>query len=168
MKRQEATMTGLPGTSSGAGDPLAAAREFLASRRIALVGFSRNPKDYSRFLDAELRKRGIDVVPVHPAASQVDGRRCFLRVGDIDPPVDGALVMVPASQAEGVARDCLDAGLRRIWFHRGAGPGSASPEALALCVARGVNPISNLCPLMVIQGAGWPHRLHGWLRRRKR
>jgi hypothetical protein len=35
-------------------------------------------------------------------------------------------------------------------------------------VARGVNPISNLCPLMVIQGAGWPHRLHGWLRRRKR
>jgi predicted CoA-binding protein len=77
-------------------------------------------------------------------------------------------VMVPASQAEGVARDCLDAGVRRIWFHRGAGPGSASPEALELCVARGVTPISNLCPLMVIQGAGWPHRLHGWLRRRTR
>jgi predicted CoA-binding protein len=161
-------MTGLPEASSGAVDPLAPAREFLASRRIALVGFSRNPRDFSRFLDAEFRKRGIDVVPVHPDGSQMDGRRRFRRVGDIDPPVDGALVMVPASLAEGVARDCLDAGIRRIWFHRGAGPGSASPDALALCVARGVTPISSLCPLMVIQGAGWPHRLHGWLRGRKR
>jgi predicted CoA-binding protein len=148
-------------------DPVSRAREFLNSRRIALVGFSRNPKDFSRTLDAEFRRLGIDVVPVHPSAAEVDGRRCFPRVGDIAPPGDGALILVPASQAEAVVRDCLDAGVRRIWLHRGGGPGSASPEAVALCAARGVEPIVDLCPFMVISGAGWLHRLHGWFRLRQ-
>jgi predicted CoA-binding protein len=141
-------------------------QEFLSSRRIALVGFSRDPKDFSRMLDRELRQRGHEVVPVHPAAEEIDGRKAFPRVGAIQPPVEAALVLVPPAQAEGVVRDCLDAGVRRIWLHRGAGKGSASPEALALCTARGVVPVSDLCPMMALGGASWPHRLHGWFRRR--
>jgi predicted CoA-binding protein len=147
-----------------AADPLAPARDFLSSRRVAVVGLSRNPRDFSRVLDAALRKHGIEVVPVHPEAVEVDGRPCFARVGDISPPVEGALLLVPPAQAESVVRDCLDAGVRRIWFHRGGGRGSSSPEALALCAERGVNPVANLCPFMVLPGVGWPHRLHGWLR----
>jgi len=160
MALESATSIPMPG-------PISRAREFLTARRIALVGFSRNPKDFSRVLDGEFRRLGIDVVPVHPSAAEVDGRRCFPRVADIVPPVDGAFILVPAAKAEAVALDCLDAGVRRIWFHRGGGPGSGSPEAMALCRARGVTPVSDLCPFMVISGASWPHRLHGWFRRRK-
>lgn len=141
-------------------------RDFLASRRIALVGSSRDPRDFSRMIDAQLRQRGHDVVPVHPEGGERDGRPCFPRVGAIEPPVDAALLLVPPSGAAEVARDCLDAGVRRIWFHRGGGKGSASPEALALCAARGVEPIVDLCPMMVLPGAAWPHRLHGWFRGR--
>ncbi len=143
-------------------------KEFLASRRIALVGFSRNPKDFSRMLDAQLRERGYEVVPVHPEGGERDGRRAFPRVSAIEPPVEGALLLVPPALAESVVRDCLDAGLRRIWFHRGGGKGSASQEALALCKARGVTPVQDLCPMMVLPGASWPHRLHGWFRARGR
>jgi predicted CoA-binding protein len=139
-------------------------QRFLASRRIALVGFSRNPRDFSRSLDAALRRRGHEVVPVNPALAEVEGRRCFPRVSAVDPPVEAALVLVPAPRAAGVVADCLDAGITRIWLHRGGGAGSASPEAMALCVARGVEPVTDLCPLMVLPGAGWPHRIHGWLR----
>ena len=160
MALESATSTPVPGQDSRA-------REFLTSKRIALVGFSRNPKDFSRFIDREFRRLDIEVVPVHASTPEVDGRRCFPRVTDITPPVDGAFILVPAAKAEAVALDCLDAGVRRIWFHRGGGPGSASSAALALCSQRGVRPISDLCPFMVISDAGWPHRLHGWLRRRK-
>ncbi len=139
-------------------------QEFLSSRRIALVGFSRNPKDFSRMLDAQFRERGYDVVPVHPEAAELDGRKAYPRVGAIESPVDAALVLVPPTMAEAVARDCLDAGVRRIWFHRGGGKGSASPEAVALCTTRGVTPIQDLCPMMALPGASWPHRLHGWFR----
>ena len=72
-------------------------KEFLASRRIALVGFSRNPKDFSRMLDAQLRERGYEVVPVHPEGGERDGRRAFPRVSAIEPPVEGALLLVPPS-----------------------------------------------------------------------
>src|SRR5512136_324653 len=89
-------------------------QEFLASRRVALVGFSRDPKDFSRMLDAQLRSRGYEVVPVHPEGGERDGRTCFPRVSSVEPPVDAALLLVPPAQAEGVARDCLDAGVRRI------------------------------------------------------
>ena len=82
----------------------------------------------------------------------------------IAPAVEGALLLVPPGQAEGVVRDCLDAGVRRIWLHRGSGHGSASPEALALCASRGVTPVVDLCPMMALPGTSWPHRLHGWFR----
>jgi predicted CoA-binding protein len=145
-----------------------AVQEFLSSRRIALVGFSRNPKDFSRMLDAQLRERGYEVVPVHPEAAELDGRRAFPRVGAVEPPVDAALLLVPPSQAEAVVRDCLDAGVHRVWLHRGGGPGSASPEAISLCRSRGVEPVVDLCPMMALPGASWPHRLHGWFRTRGR
>lgn len=137
---------------------------FLSARRVALVGHSRDSKDFSRRLDDELRGRGYDVVPVHPDGGERDGRTCFRTVGEIRPPVDAALVLVPPARAESVARDCLDAGVRHVWFHRGGGPGSASPAALALCASRGVEPVVDLCPMMVLPGAGWIHRLHGWFR----
>jgi predicted CoA-binding protein len=145
-----------------------AVQEFLSSRRIALVGFSRNPKDFSRMLDAQLREQGYEVVPVHPEAAELDGRRAFPRVGAVEPPVDAALLLVPPSQAEAVVRDCLDAGVHRVWLHRGGGPGSASPEAISLCRSRGVEPVVDLCPMMALPGASWPHRLHGWFRTRGR
>jgi hypothetical protein len=75
-------------------------QEFLASRRIALGGFSRKPKDFSRMLDARFRERG------------------YVRVIAVEPSVQAALVIVPPSLAESVVRDCLDAGMRRIWSHR--------------------------------------------------
>lgn len=142
------------------------ARAFLAAGRIAVVGVSRNEKDFSRMVFRELVGRGLDVVPVNPALAQADGRAAFARVQDVVPRADAAIVLAPAARAEEVVRDCLAAGVRRIWFHRGAGPGSASPQALALCRERGVAVVQGLCPFMALQGAGFPHRVHGFFRRR--
>lgn len=144
---------------------LTLAREILAQPRIALVGLSRNEKDFSRMLFRELVRRGREVVPVNPALDHAEGRRCFPRVSAVDEPVDAAIVLVAPAQAEAVVQDCLAAGVRRIWFHRGAGRGSASAAALSLCAASGVEPVTDLCPMMALPDAGFPHRLHGFVRR---
>jgi predicted CoA-binding protein len=39
---------------------------FLASKRIAFIGLSHNPKDFSRHLFREFVEHGYDVVPVNP------------------------------------------------------------------------------------------------------
>ena len=141
------------------------ARAFLATSRIAFVGVSRDEKDFSRGLLRALASRGFEVVPVNPALREAEGRACFARVKDVRPPPDAALLAVPPARAEEAVRDCLAAGVRRIWFHRGAGHGSASAAALALCRENGVAAIQGLCPFMALPDAGFPHRVHGFLRR---
>jgi predicted CoA-binding protein len=146
--------------------PLDRARVFLASRRIAVVGVSRNEKDFSRALLRELLRRGCDVVPVNPSLAEAEGRRAYGRVSEIEPPVDAALLLTSPAATDAVLPDVLAAGVRRVWFHRGAGPGSATPAALALCETSGVEVVHDLCPFMALPDAGFPHRLHGFLRRR--
>jgi predicted CoA-binding protein len=141
------------------------ARAFLASRRIAVVGVSRDAKDFSRMVYRELVTRGLDAVPVNPALVEAEGRRAFARVREVSPAPDAALLLVPSSRAEEVVRDCLSAGVHRIWFHRGGGEGAASDRALALCRENGVEVVEGLCPFMALPGASFPHRMHGALRR---
>ncbi|HYD41527.1 MAG TPA: CoA-binding protein [Anaeromyxobacter sp.] len=144
-----------------------AAERFLQLRRIAFVGVSRDRADFSRRVYEAFLARGYDVVPVNPAVPDVDGRPAFASVAEITPPVEGAYFLVPPAVAERAAREALDAGVRQLWFHRGGGPGAASPAALAQCAAAGVTPVTDLCPFMVLPGTGFGHRLHGWFRRRK-
>ncbi len=146
--------------------PLDRARAFLDVRRIAVVGVSRNEKDFSRTLLRELLRRGYDAVPVNPALAEADGRRAYGRVSEIDPPVEAALLLTSPAATDAVLRDALAAGVRKVWLHRGAGPGSATPAALALCEASGVEVVHDLCPFMALPDAGLPHRLHGFFRRR--
>ena len=141
------------------------ARAFLASRRIAVVGVSRDGQDFSRYLLRALLARGLDAVPVNPVLAEAEGRAAFRSVGEVSPAPDAALLVVPAARATDAVRDCLAAGVRRIWLHRGGGPGATSDEAIALCRASGVEPILGLCPFMALPGAAFPHRLHGRIRR---
>jgi predicted CoA-binding protein len=141
------------------------ARAFLALPRIALVGLSRDEKDFSRYVFRELVKRGVDVVPVNPGAAEVEGRRCFPRLADVQPPVAGALLMTAPAQAEQVLADCVAAGVKRVWFHRGAGKGAGDASDVAYCSSHGIEAVRDLCPFMALPGAGAGHRLHGWFRR---
>jgi predicted CoA-binding protein len=144
----------------------ARARRFLALPRFALVGVSRDEKSFSRAVLRELVRRGFDVVPVGPAAAEaeLDGRRGAARVRDLWPAVDGAILMTPPGRTVEAVEDCLGAGVREIWMHRGAGPGAATPEAIAACRAAGVEPITGLCPFMALPEAGWFHGVHAFFR----
>ena len=143
---------------------LSRAREFLGARRIALVGASRDPKSFSRSVMKELVARGYEVVPVNAAGGEIGGRAAFATVREIVPAPEAALLMTPPSRTAAAVADCLGVGVQKIWLHRGGGAGAASPEALALCRAAGVEPVTDLCPFMVLSDTGWFHRLHGFFR----
>jgi predicted CoA-binding protein len=138
---------------------------FLRCRRLALVGVSRNARDFSRALLRELLCRGYDVVPVNPTATEIEGRRCYATVAEVDPPVEGALLMTPPAQGPAAVQDCVRAGVRRIWFHRGVGPGAASPAALRMCAEAGMEVVPGECPFMFLPQTGLVHRIHGFFRR---
>jgi predicted CoA-binding protein len=137
---------------------------FLRCRRLALVGVSRDPRDFSRALMRDLMCRGYDVVPVNPATPMIEGLRCYGTVAEVAGPVEGALLMTPPAQGAAAVRDCLRAGVPRIWFHRGIGPGASSPEALRLCREAGVEVVDGECPYMFLPGASLFHRIHRFFR----
>lgn len=139
--------------------------DFLAQRRLALVGVSRHEPDFSRTLLQTLRDHGYDMVPVNPALTEVAGLRCYPRVQDIKPPVDGVLVMTPAAAAAQVVRDCIEAGIGRVWLHRGTGAGAVSTEAIELCQQSGIKLVAGQCPFMFLPEPAWFHRAHRYLKK---
>ena len=140
-------------------------REFLAQKRFAFVGVSRQPRDFSRMLFREFQKRQFQPVPVHPQASEIEGVKCFARVADIEPPVDSVLLMTPAAANANLAQECAAAGIKRVWFYRGGLAGAASATALQICEANGMRAIPGEGPFMFFEGTSWLHRFHGLVKK---
>jgi uncharacterized protein len=139
--------------------------DFLAQKRIAMVGVSRDPANFSVKLFEELCRRGYDVVPVNPHIAEVQGQRCFAHVQDVQPPVQAALMMTSPEVTETVARDCAEAGIPRVWMYRAGGKGAVSPKAIAFCEERGMRVVPGQCPFMFLPGAAGVHRFHGFIRK---
>jgi predicted CoA-binding protein len=149
---------------------IAAIRDFLGQKRLAFVGVSRQPNDYSRMLFREFGARGYDAVPVNPAAGEIEGRHCFASVREIEPAPDGVLLLTAPAVTEQVVGDCIQAGVKRIWIRRSGRKGAASEQALRECQTRGITVISGECPFMFLQGdyqqaGGWVHHFHGFLKK---
>lgn len=141
---------------------------FLGHKRIAAIGVSRNPADFTRNLLREFRKKGYEVIPVNPAVEEIDGTRCFARVQDLEPVVAAALLLTSPAATESVVRDCVAAGITHIWMYGTSGAGGAgavSQSAVDFCREHGVNVVIGECPFMFLPKAGFPHRVHGFIRK---
>lgn len=135
-----------------------AADEFLAQRRIAVAGVSRDTKQPANLIYRRLRENGYDVFAVNPSADTVEGDPCFPSVASIPPPLDGVVVVTPPDQSEHVVEDCAAAHVPRVWLHRGLGPGSLTDEAVACGREHGMSVIPGGCPNMFGRTADTGHR----------
>ena len=125
------------------------AAEFLAHKRIAVTGVSRNPKGHgSNFVYRRLRERGYEVFAVNPNADEVEGDPCYHDLKTIPGGVDAVVIGTRLEIAEDTMFECVDLGITRMWMHRSFGPGSVSEAAAAYGRSHGVTVIDGGCPLM--------------------
>ncbi|RPH96487.1 CoA-binding protein [candidate division KSB1 bacterium] len=137
--------------------------EFLKLERIAVVGVSRNEKEYSRAVFREMQTKGLPVVPVNPNVKQLDGTACYASLKDVPPPLQGAILLTNPAEVERLISDCAAVGLTHVWL-RGKGLRKGwSRETNALCDLCGMAIIEGHCPLMFLPDAVFIHRFHGWL-----
>lgn len=134
--------------------------DFLAQHRIAFVGASHDPKEFSATVYRELKARGYELHPVNPHATEIEGDPCVATVDELPDGIDGAIVMVPADASAGVVEACIGRGIPRVWLHKGGGPSSVSDEAVALCREHGIEVVDGACPMMFAEPVGWFHRIH--------
>jgi predicted CoA-binding protein len=127
----------------------AAASEFLANRRVAVTGVSRQPKNHgSNVVYQRLRERGYEVFAVNPNADEVEGDRCYHDLRSIPGGVDAVVIATRPEIAEETMRECADLGIRHVWMHRGPGAGSVSKAAADYGRQRGIAVIDGGCPCM--------------------
>src|SRR5438034_10877505 len=126
-----------------------AAAEFLAHKRVAVTGVSRNPKGHgSNIVYQRLRERGYEVFAVNPNADQVEGDRCYHDLRSIPGGVDATVIATRPETAEEAMRECAELGIRHVWMHRGPGAGSVSSAAAAYGRRCGIAVSDGGCPCM--------------------
>lgn len=141
---------------------LSAVENFLAQKRIAMVGISRQPYDIGAQLFEKFTRLGYEIVFVNPNVREIMGRPCYARVQDIQPSPDAALLLTSPAVSNAVVHDCAEAGIKHVWLYRGGGQGAVSDEAVAFCRERQINVIPGQCPFMFLKpvsGIHWCHRL---------
>lgn len=135
------------------------AQEFLSHQRFAVTGVSRHPKGHgSNAVYDRLKKRGYNVTAVNPNAETIDGDPCYPTVGAIPGGVEVVVIGTRPERAATTMQECIDAGVTRVWMHRGFGAGSVSPEAAKLGREHGVTVIDGACPLMYGEASDGGHR----------
>lgn len=69
-------------------DPAVIERVLTKTKYIAVVGHSPKPQRPSYQVSRYMRQQGYIVYPVHPAAKEIDGQRCYARLADVPGPID--------------------------------------------------------------------------------
>jgi len=126
--------------------------DFIASEPIAIVGVSRNPKKFGQMAFKELKDKGMNVIPINPAAEEILGIKAYPDVTALPPEVKGVIIMTKKEQTATIVRDAKAKGIKNIWIQQNAD----SKEALNELEGTDINYISGECILMYYK----PHSVH--------
>ncbi|TAK12118.1 MAG: CoA-binding protein [Anaerolineae bacterium] len=138
-----------------------AASEFLKQKRIAVVGYSRNPAETANAIFKKFQDNGYEVFAVNPAVERVDGVTCYASVKDIPGGVGAAMLVTTPEVSSIVARDCVESGVKWVWMHRSFGD-SVSAEAAQYLRGNHVGVIPGGCPMMFLD-ADPAHKAMCWM-----
>jgi predicted CoA-binding protein len=137
-----------------------AASEFLAHKRVAVTGVSRQPKSHgSNTVYKRLRERGYEVFAVNPNADEVEGDRAHKDLSSIPGGVEAVVIATRPEYAETTMHECADLGIKHVWMHWGAGGSSVSEAATDYGRQHGITVIDGGCPLMFGRTADLSHKV---------
>jgi predicted CoA-binding protein len=88
--------------------------------RIALVGASENPSKYGSIIYRDLRRKGIDVVPVNPNSERIHGDRAYASLAELPQKPDIVNIVTPPEISLLILKECLPLGYLDVWLQPGA------------------------------------------------
>ncbi len=136
-----------------------AASEFLANKRVAVTGVSREAKGHgSNVVYQRLRERGYEVLAINPNADEVEGDPCYHDLRSIPGGVEAVVIGTRPEVAEETMRECAELGIKHVWMHRGPGAGSVSEAAAEYGRRQGIAVIAGGCPCMFGPTADLAHK----------
>lgn len=113
----------------------------LNSKKIAVVGMSRDPEKAANFVPRYLMSSGYIVLPVNPTATEILGLKSYKSLLDLDVVVDVVDVFRPSDQVPEVAQQALKIRPKVFWMQEGI----YNTEAVKLLRESGITTVWNRC-----------------------
>lgn len=130
--------------------------DFYRQGPVAIVGVSRNKKKFGRTVYAELKKKGIAVLPVNPNTDTIDGDKCYKDVASLPEDVKAMVVITPKNKTEEIVKQAGNKGIKHLWIQQM----SDTPEALEIARQQGMNLIHGRCIMMFSEPVAGMHKFH--------
>jgi predicted CoA-binding protein len=131
-------------------------QKFLAPRKIAIAGVSRNDKKFGGVIFKELRQKGFVLYPINPNAEEIQGVKCYKSVSDLPSDVEHLFIVTRNTETESVAKAAIERGVKMIWIQQK----SDTPEAVKLIEDAGIPLIYKKCILMFADPVKSIHAFH--------
>ena len=119
--------------------------EMLSQEALAVAGVSRHGRGWGFEVWKHLRGKGIRAYAINPKAADILGEPAYACIADLPEPVGGIITVTPPASTVQIVRDCIEAGVTRIWMQ----PGSECDEAVELAEANGIQVSTGACMLLV-------------------
>ena len=106
-------------------------------KTVAVVGASNNRRKFGNIAVRAFQKAGYNVIPITPAATEVEGLRAYASVLDVAETIDLATIYVRPAIGARVIEQLAEKGIPEVWLNPGAGSSAIVARARAL----GIRPV---------------------------
>ncbi len=143
--------------------------EFLAQKKIAVVGVSDRRETGCNLAFRKFKTAGYRVSAVNPRLQTFDGEPCYPDLKALPEKPDAVFILANPRVTDEIVQQCVELGVKYVWMHcmMGVKPGlapnltSVSQSAAQLCRANGIQVIPGTCPNQFLE----PDFGHSMMRR---
>ncbi|PKQ32651.1 MAG: CoA-binding protein [Actinobacteria bacterium HGW-Actinobacteria-2] len=136
-----------------------AAEEFLAHRRIAVTGVSRDAGSHgSNTVFDRLVERGYEVFAINPNTETIGEHKAYPDLASVPGGVEAVVIGTSPIHAMATMQQAVELGITSVWMHRSVDAGSVDAAATAYGREHGVTVIDGGCPLMFGRAADGGHK----------
>ncbi len=129
-------------------------KNFLAQKRIAIVGVSDKRETGCNMAYTKFKEAGYQVYAVNPRITTYAGAPCYPDLKSIPEKPDAVFMLTNPKVTEQIVQQCVDLDIKHVWMHCmmgtkpgiGAGTTSVSQSAVDVCKANGIAVIPGSCP----------------------
>lgn len=134
-------------------------QDFLAPRKLAIAGVSRNPKKFGGSIFKELKEKGFELYPINPNTDEIQGIKCYKSVEDLPSDVEHLFIVTPRYETQLVAHAAVKKGMKMVWIQQQ----SDTPEAVKTIEDAGIPLIYKKCIMMFAGPVNGVHGFHRFL-----
>jgi predicted CoA-binding protein len=113
----------------------------IKSKKIAVVGCSRDPKKAAHRVPKYMKEQGYEIIPINPFIDEILGIKTRKSLSELENPVDIVNIFRPSNECLQVVKESIEIKPKAVWMQLGI----ENKEAAKLAENHGMSVVENKC-----------------------